>query len=852
MKKDKSEEDGYYLDGNMTPGEKERSKNLTTKSEWTNGYGFFPFNQNEGNHVNQYNYGYGAKLQFDFTLTDNGRIVVGYNNGEEQTVPIKFFFSGDDDVWVFIDDKLVLDVGGAHAKAQGLLEFGADGENNTVTSYVSKIKDSNNKDSNKLYYESLGSNTKNVKFNKTNYQFNWKSKNQMLLPKNTKHTLTMYYMERGMWESNMAVAFNFPDHNELQVEKQVDANDVRGLLQPYFTNSTRQFTVSIKNWATHYAALDSTATTDAGGSSGIGFTTKQYTIPDYGSVNAKGLVNADGAQYTTSKGENIQIVHGDGKFTLQNGETVTFADQFRRGSYISLQEDLQDDADQNLYAPTWEIYENGKLVTQNQGDSAVEVPADAPQKMQGNGTTPDDGRMEKYIKGTEDGKTIENDGYKETKKPSENSIVFRSYSNPEGTDQFTKLKVKFINKVKTGSLSITKQVPEDEREALKDEKYTFTVQYTNIGGLGGKEEVTEKVEVQVGKTVPLEGIPIGTTVTVTEDPKENRYIKSITVNGEPSADGDKACVTIGEDTTPGVQVVFTNTARKPITIDVEKTWKDAKGDLPESIWVKLQRRHEGSTNDADWTNVPDTEVELTNGTWTHTFTGMDAYDIGTKDTYYEYRVVESAAKDGPYTASGTLKLGDYNYQVDSTTQTIKDTDNSASLTLTNTQVPPVYELAITKQGLDENGNNPKLLNGVEFKLEKLNGNSVDATFEAVNRTTEGVGDNAGKCSFKKLSEGSYRLTELKTVDGYNLLAAPIEFTLQNGKCLINGETQNIVEGTPADGYTVSLTINNRKGFTLPHTGADAPSLWLLIGLPLLVAGLLVLVFRYNRKGGKRS
>ena len=55
--------------------------------------------------------------------------------------------------------------------------------------------------------------------------------------------------------------------------------------------------------------------------------------------------------------------------------------------------------------------------------------------------------------------------------------------------------------------------------------------------------------------------------------------------------------------------------------------------------------------------MPDTEVELTNGTWTHTFTGMDAYDIGTKDTYYEYRVVESAAKDGPYTASGTLKTG---------------------------------------------------------------------------------------------------------------------------------------------------------------------------------------------------
>ncbi|MCO7110979.1 LPXTG cell wall anchor domain-containing protein [Gemmiger formicilis] len=49
-------------------------------------------------------------------------------------------------------------------------------------------------------------------------------------------------------------------------------------------------------------------------------------------------------------------------------------------------------------------------------------------------------------------------------------------------------------------------------------------------------------------------------------------------------------------------------------------------------------------------------------------------------------------------------------------------------------------------------------------------------------------------------------------------------------------------------HNIALTIYNRKGFTLPHTGADAPSLWLLIGLPALVAVLLVLVFRYNKKG----
>lgn len=869
LKKDTSKGGGYYLDSPINEGEKNRSRNLTTKNDWTNTYGFFPFNQNEGDYVNQYNYGYGAKLQFDFTLTEDGQVVVGENeNGTDKKVPIKFFFSGDDDVWVFIDDQLVLDVGGARAKAEGLLEFGADKNgDNTVTSYVSKIKDSNNQN-----YESLESDPKCVTFRGTPYQFKWKSKEnkQMTLPKNTKHTLTMYYMERGMWESNMAVAFNFPDHNELQVEKQVDATGVRDKLQPYFTNSNLQFTVGIKNWATHYAALDPTATTDTGGGSGIGFTTKQYTIPDYGSVNEGKLMDAAGAQYTTSKDEYTYKVGTDGKFTLQNGETVTFADQFRRGSYISLQEY----PGTNLYDTTWEIYENGKLVTENKDDDAVDLVGGHPEIMQGNGTTPDDGRKEVYQPGYgEDGRKIENDGYRaETQKP-DDSIVFRSYSNPKGTDQFTKLKVKFINKVKTGSLSITKLVPDDELATLGNETYTFTVQYSNIGGLGGDEKVTETVDVPVGETRTLDGIPIGTTVTVTEDPKENRYIKSITVDGK-SVDGNEACVHIGDNigedetdangkTIPSVQVVFTNTARKQIAIAVEKTWKDAEDKeltvgLPTSIWVKLQRRHAGSKNDKDWADVPDTAVELTKdntGKWTHTFTGMDAYDInGT--IYYEYRVVEWTEKDGDYIADGTLTLGGYKYTVDSETKIIAEKDDSVSLTLTNTQVPPVYELAITKQGLDENGGTTKPLNGVEFKLEKLNGSAVDATFNNskgfMTGTTEVVGGNAGKYSFKKLSEGSYRLTELKTVDGYNLLAAPIEFTLQKDECLINGTAQDIVDGDAASGYTVNLTINNRKGFTLPHTGADAPSLWLLIGLPLLVAGLLVLVFRYNRKGGKRS
>ncbi|MFR5931345.1 MAG: prealbumin-like fold domain-containing protein [Subdoligranulum sp.] len=111
--------------------------------------------------------------------------------------------------------------------------------------------------------------------------------------------------------------------------------------------------------------------------------------------------------------------------------------------------------------------------------------------------------------------------------------------------------------------------------------------------------------------------------------------------------------------------------------------------------------------------------------------------------------------------------------------------------------------------------------------------------------------------FKNLEPGTYRLTETKAHAGYNLLAQPIviEFT-QAGKCSIDGhgnrsESDGSFKPKSDNTYTMTLTVLNRKTPELPHTGADAPSLWLLIGMPLAVAGLLIFTFRYNRKGGRR-
>ena len=166
-------------------------------------YGYFPFNETATSGVaSTYNYGFGTKLQMDFTLTDDGMVETN-KTGEErkkEKTNIKFFFSGDDDVWVFIDGQLALDVGGAHGKVSGLLEFGETTENgkekNSVTAYVSKVKTGGTSKS-----DQNGNSVRSVRYNGEPISFSAQG-TTLTFDKGQKHTLTMYYMERGMWESN--------------------------------------------------------------------------------------------------------------------------------------------------------------------------------------------------------------------------------------------------------------------------------------------------------------------------------------------------------------------------------------------------------------------------------------------------------------------------------------------------------------------------------------------------------------------------------------------------------------------------------------------------------------------------
>ena len=1090
--------DQLYL-GNDSPGvttagyKSEASHNVDSASSPDNvstPYGFFPFNETTtSKSAVRYNYGYGAKLEIPFTLTSTGTVKDDYNN----EIPIRFYFSGDDDVWVFIDDQLVLDIGGAHARVSGVLEFDQrDNKKNTVTSYVSRVKNSKTGNYGAENCDEHNHTTAtSITYLGTTETY-YKNASVSIPNLSTgKHTLTMYYMERGMWESNMAVAFNFPDNNELQVQKEVDLNKVDPDFKKCFEDQ-KIFNFTIQNQATHYGekvavgsdtstppqevkltadsieikpATQSTegdyifkldtnpeqgsgqdteqvlhwyarytdtepvsaarekrygiltlkdpinikdkrfltfqvyvAKEDGGGdlslnnlylellddqtptpvqkgslgTSGIngttygsvevktgawvtvkldlnkmkaqdgfngkvktirvgdnysrhiyfrnftfipkavpktmtGFTTDQKEIPDYGSAKTGQLQNAINAQYTSTKDNDTQLVDDDGRFVLEDGETVTFSDQFRRGSYISLKEDLN----QNLYDTTWTVCENGQAVTSMKGDSESVTVTDTNKSLdKQEGSSPNDGRTEK-IRPNDDQTGNSYTG----NKPSADTIVFRSYKDPdENSSTLTKLKVKYVNTVKTGGLKIQKKAAEGE---TLTGTYTFKVTFNDVGGEGLEEKPIERtVTIKGESTGTITGIPVGTRYIIEEvGSNDGAKLQSVTV-----PDSCKSAHVIKNNTmvegviekskdpnNPELTAIFTNTQRTLINIEFDKLWKDANGkDLttenrPGTIYIQLQRRLATSQNDADWkpVNYPRADspnyVTINRGTygWLYTFSGLDQYQINTdkSQTDYVYRIVEGTVENDQFeqVAPGetiTIKGNTYVVTAEATAKSEKDSETGATTTpakvnggtitggsgkivLTNKLQNPKFVLDIIKKDAEKDENsNDVLLSGVEFKLEKLvetttEGESqwvVDKNypFDSTNiGSITGTTDDNGKRTpnpFTNLKPGTYRLTETKAHPGYNLLAQPIviKFT-QDGTCSIDGQVIPLGDKfTKSDNtYTMTLTVLNRKTPELPHTGADAPSLWLLIGMPLAVAGLLIFTFRYNRKGGRR-
>ena len=150
-------------------------------------------------------------MDIPFTLGQYGKI-----NGVNQI----FEFSGDDDLWVFIDGELVLDLGGAHRATTGYIDFGHGTDQAKVVANTAVAN---------VQYP--GGEISAVERNHTSTSGVFSFTNTGDDVEITKHTMTLYYMERGMGESNLKFGFSFtPVSNEFMTEKKLGTDNVNSAL----------------------------------------------------------------------------------------------------------------------------------------------------------------------------------------------------------------------------------------------------------------------------------------------------------------------------------------------------------------------------------------------------------------------------------------------------------------------------------------------------------------------------------------------------------------------------------------------------------------------------------------------
>lgn len=892
MQKDTAS-DNYYLANHSSDSNRNWSKNLNSSGIYDDGdgvsniYGLFPFNYGDNsaknNNGSTYNYGYGAKLEFKFRLTSDGKVL----NSQGNPVDIKFLFSGDDDVWVYIDGKLALDVGGAHGQVTGMLNFANEADGKKYA-YVSKVKKSANNPTNVSGSTKLASITYHAdgESGTTDKPYDFYQKKEFTLEgdNSAEHTLTMYYMERGLWESNMKVAFNFPDSSELEVEKTVDKSDVNTMFSNLF-DENENFEFLIQNRVTHfgtkfangstglttlnfaenltgnlsvtsegnifekvdryngqdnvvhwfanysnenneytqarlgnlsaddnqskdisemtylnfkayiandiaslnnmyiqltdvngrklYGFLDANKVKDTvlsgnawskvtvildkltaesgfdktkistisfqyniecnvylddfifkndATSIGTGFTTAQENIPDYGSATSGKLENTKNAQYykkdssaSSSKGT-LNLVDESGNFYLKNKQLVTFYDQFRRGSYISLRENLSA-SQKKLYTTTYTVYEDGSAVTSMAIGNTVTNSSISNLKNV-TGTAVNDGRTEK-----KDGNSALAN-YTGTK-PDADTMVFRSYTNPDGTNQSTKLKVQFNNKVNVGSIKITKDKVGNNVNLTG--KYKFYVEFKNVGGSGlegANSIVSDVIELVVGESKTITGIPVGTEYIIHEVDDNSDYatLKKVTTGGndvlisQNTVNGTATHSVTGTVVAKDTEYAYTfyNTRTDTTDLKISKNWRnveeaDSNKYIPTANAVRFRLLR--STDGSNWDTVPNYDSFTLDSNWEKTITKLELFnDDNTRQWQYTIRELDKNGNpiDNGNTTTITAASGNVTYKVEYTTST--SSNITTGLIVNNTRI--VQDISMPETGGE--GGSPNEFNFVLF------------------------------------------------------------------------------------------------------------------------------------------
>lgn len=467
-------------------------RDMNGTSGWGTGKnepGFFPFNNPlDSSNASKLNYGFGSKIEIQFKLTADGKV----KNIHGKDVPIEFNFKGDDDVWVYIDNKLALDMGGAHSQTTGKIDFAS--RKSTVDNVVIGDLKSNS------LYQSVKTVTTDLKLTDDSY-----TDDGSKYDTNKVHTLTLFYMERGMIESNLYMDFNFiPSENELIVEKEVDVNGVNEILasktSEIANNIDFGFNISENN--TLKRNLD-------------------YKLNSNGEVTDK-------------------TMNGD-RFELKHTNTAIFYNKFAEGSKVVVNE-IAD----NRFITSW--------VTKDISDKSNEI-------LLGEG------------EGT----------------------VANAFDIPNNTSLYEKYiyYVKFTNKIKTGSLKVSKDIELLEGETIEDYEndiFDFKVTFTEILGTKLDQPIEYTLELKAGQTTEITGIPVGTKyeiVELLEGEIGNKYeIQSIT-GGEVNGNTVKGEITV-DDTEIEITYINKKKLRDVQLIKVDSIDSNIKLENAEFILNKLK------------------------------------------------------------------------------------------------------------------------------------------------------------------------------------------------------------------------------------------------------------------------
>lgn len=486
--------------------------------------GYYPFNQSQPGDMSNITNCFGTRFDIDYAMPDKTGVV----NGEK----MQFNFTGDDDMWVYIDGHLVLDLGGSHAKASGSINL-ADMKVTYSTGYY-----------NATYDKVTDKNSASCDYFKTGEFAIGDDVKKILQDTTRTHKMTIFYMERGLFDSNLSFNFFLPQTNSLTVEQKTDTSNVNSALvndtlqtadkdvfQTYIKSNSKSAasnnTASVTEDFTRKDVYGNTQVLQKGSSSaaqtGTPFTNSMSGDGVFAPIGNTNFVWEDKNSTNTTKGKGTPT---DGTVELLYNQSATFNDQFANGSKFKL---TSPDALKSFDLPN---------LTENQPTS------------KNNGRSRSD-YYETTLKVTDiSGSELTPNG--------------GAYNFGDGSDNAVKINAEYTNKVRVGSVAFTKNIQGDNPDTSK--YFTFKIQMRNIfgdtsdsewkvyegldftvSGIQGVKKLGSEgtVDLKHGETLTIDGVPIGTEYRITEIESGDYSVSSVTQDTEVAKNSNMVSETNG-------------------------------------------------------------------------------------------------------------------------------------------------------------------------------------------------------------------------------------------------------------------------------------------------------------------